>query len=65
MLGFTTEDIRFLLTLLAEEDKRRGGQGFGYSKDRQIGKLQAGLSIMLEVTGKSEMRDAANAAMKP
>jgi hypothetical protein len=61
VLGFTSEDIRFVLSLLAEEDKRRGGAGFGYSQHDPIGKLQAGFSIMLQVTSESEARDARRA----
>lgn len=54
----TAEEIRMLLEYLAEETVVKPTEAFpyrvsqeshGYSKDKQVGKLQAKLSIMLEV----------------
>ena len=64
MFGLPAEDIRFLLELLNEEtvveptsafpfriSKR---SGIGYSADPQVGRIQAGLSIALQVEAERE-----------
>jgi hypothetical protein len=58
----TSKQIRWLLERCAEETVveptqdfpyRISKRGHGYSKDKEIGALQATLSIMLEVAAKS------------
>jgi len=61
----TKDEIVLILNLLQEEtvvDRtpefpyRISKEGFGYSKDKKIGALQAKLSIMLEMAAKQEGR---------
>lgn len=61
--GLAAEDYRLLLELLAEETVVRptkefpyrvSQRGVGYSSDPQKGKIQAALSIALEVAAKRE-----------
>lgn len=55
MTGFTATQIRYILKLLAEKH----GPGYADSNDKledgsSVGSLQAGLSMMLQVTSERE-----------
>lgn len=61
--GLSADDYRLLLELLAEETVvepsesfpyRISKRAFGYSKDKQRGRIQAALSIALEVASKRD-----------
>ena len=60
MGSLTTSEISLILSRLSTEEVAKFDgytvtkPGFGYSKDREIGALQAKLSIMLEIAGKRE-----------
>jgi hypothetical protein len=60
----SAEDIRLLLKLVGEETVvepsekfpyRVSKEGFGYSNDPQRGRVQAALSMMLEMASKREV----------
>lgn len=62
-MNLTSEEIQLILGLLSQETvvpeskefpyRIVNPRGFGYSKDKKIGALQAKLSIWLEVAGKA------------